>query len=65
MTDAKGLVINANKFPRCALLRRETHDFHELGDVAIVTHLIVDGNIASPALPSGSGSLDLSASTAF
>ena len=32
---------------------------------AIVTHLIVDGNIASPALPSGGRGLDLSASTTF
>ena len=32
---------------------------------AIVTHLIVDGNIASPALPSGGRTLDLPASTTF
>ena len=32
---------------------------------AIVTHLIVDGNIVSPVLPSGSGGLDLSVSTTF
>jgi hypothetical protein len=38
-TDAKGLVINANKLPRCALLRQESPPrFHKVGDWTSATY---------------------------